>query len=204
MPIFEIVFYTFSLIMLGAAVAVISVRNPVYAALFLVLAFFSASAIWMLLEVEFLAIILILVYVGAVMVLFLFVVMMLDINLEPLRAGFIRYLPVGLLVAVLMAAEFLLVIWTKGRFDENAFPVPSPGPVDYSNTKAVGEWLYTNYLLAFEVAGVILLVAIIAAVALTHRQRSGSHRQNPSLQVRVRKDERVRLVKMKSEPKQEG
>ena len=204
MPIFEIVFYTFSLIMLGAAVAVISVRNPVYAALFLVLAFFSASAIWMLLEVEFLAIILILVYVGAVMVLFLFVVMMLDINLEPLRAGFIKYLPVGLLVAALMAAEFLLVIWAKGRFDENAFPVPSPSPADYSNTKAVGEWLYTNYLLAFEVAGVILLVAIIAAVALTHRQRSGSHRQNPSLQVRVRKDERVRLVKMKPEPRQDG
>jgi NADH-quinone oxidoreductase subunit J len=169
-----------------------------------VLAFFSASAIWMLLEVEFLAIILILVYVGAVMVLFLFVVMMLDINLEPLRAGFIRYLPVGLLVAALMAAEFLLVIWTKGRFDESAFPVPAPSPADYSNTKAVGEWLYTNYLMAFEVAGVILLVAIIAAVALTHRQRSGSHRQNPSLQVRVRKDERVRLVKMKPEPKQEG
>ena len=204
MPIYEIVFYTFSLIMLGAAVAVITVRNPVYAALFLVLAFFSASAIWMLLEVEFLAIILILVYVGAVMVLFLFVVMMLDINLEPLRAGFIRYLPVGLLVAALMAVEFLLVIWSKGRFDENAFPLPPPHPADYSNTKAVGEWLYTNYLLPFEVAGVILLVAIIAAVALTHRQRSGSHRQNPSLQVRVRKDERVRLVKMKPEPKQEG
>ena len=204
MPIFEIVFYTFSLIMLGAAVAVISVRNPVYAALFLVLAFFSASAIWMLLEVEFLAIVLILVYVGAVMVLFLFVVMMLDINVEPLRAGFIRYLPLGLLVAAVMAAEFLLVIWTKGRFGENAFPVPSPSPVEYSNTKAVGEWLYTNYLMAFEVAGVILLVAIIAAVALTHRHRSGSHRQNPSLQVRVRKDERVRLVKMKPESKQEG
>ena len=204
MPIYEIVFYTFSLIMLGAAVAVITVRNPVYAALFLVLAFFSASAIWMLLEVEFLAIILILVYVGAVMVLFLFVVMMLDINLEPLRAGFIRYLPAGLLVAALMAVEFLLVIWSKGRFDENAFPLPPPHPADYSNTKAVGEWLYTNYLLPFEVAGVILLVAIIAAVALTHRQRSGSHRQNPALQVRVRKDERVRLVKMKPEPKQEG
>ena len=202
MPIYEIVFYTFSLIMLGAAVAVITVRNPVYAALFLVLAFFSASAIWMLLEVEFLAIILILVYVGAVMVLFLFVVMMLDINLEPLKAGFMKYMPAGLLVATLMAAEFLAVLWTRGRFDENAFPVPPPNPDGYSNTKAVGEWLFTNYLLAFEVAGVILLVAIIAAVALTLRQRTGSHRQNPSLQVRVRKDERVRLVKMKSEPKQ--
>jgi NADH-quinone oxidoreductase subunit J len=156
----------------------------------------------MLLEVEFLAIILILVYVGAVMVLFLFVVMMLDINLEPLRAGFIRYLPVGLLVAVLMAAEFLLVIWTKGRFDENAFPVPPPQPADYGNTKALGEWLFANHLLAFEVAGVILLVAIVAAVALTLRKRTGSHRQNPSMQVRVRKDERVRLVKMKPESRQ--
>jgi NADH-quinone oxidoreductase subunit J len=204
MPIYEIVFYTFSLIMLGAAVAVITVRNPVYAALFLVLAFFSASAIWMLLEVEFLAIILILVYVGAVMVLFLFVVMMLDINLEPLKEGFAKYAPAGLLVAALMAAEFMMVLWSKGRFGEEAFPVPAPHPEGYSNTRAVGEWLYTNYLLAFEVAGVILLVAIIAAVALTLRQRTGSHRQNPAMQVRVRKDERVRLVKMDAEPRQEG
>ncbi len=202
MPIYEIVFYTFSLIMLGAAVAVITVRNPVYAALFLVLTFFSASAIWMLLEVEFLAIILILVYVGAVMVLFLFVVMMLDINLEPLKAGFMKYLPAGLLVAVLMAGEFMAIIWTKGRFDVGDFPIPAPNPADYSNTKSVGELLYTDYVLAFEVAGVVLLVAIIAAVALTLRHRTGSHRQNPSLQVRVRKDERVRLVKMKPEPKQ--
>ena len=204
MPIYEIVFYVFSFIMLGAAVAVISVRNPVYAALFLVLAFFSAAAIWMLLEVEFLAIVLILVYVGAVMVLFLFVVMMLDINVEPLRAGFMKYLPVGLLVAALMAVEFLLVLWTKGRFDSNAFPLPPPHPADYSNTKAVGEWLFTHHLLAFEVAGVVLLVAIIAAVALTLRKRTGSHRQNPSMQVRVRKDERVRLVKMKPESRQGG
>jgi len=204
MPIYEIVFYAFSLVMLGAAVAVITVRNPVYAALFLVLAFFSASAIWMLLEVEFLAIILILVYVGAVMVLFLFVVMMLDINLEPLRAGFARYLPAGILVALLMAAEFLIVIWAKGRFDTGAFPIPEPNPDGYSNTRALGEWLYTQHVLAFEVAGVILLVAIIAAVALTLRHRSSAHRQNPSLQVRVRKDERVRLVKMKPETGQEG
>jgi len=204
MPIYEIVFYTFSFIMLGAAVAVISVRNAVYAALCLVLAFFSASAIWMLLEVEFLAIILVVVYVGAVMVLFLFVVMMLDINVEPLKEGFIKYMPAGIVVAVLMVAEFLLVIWAKGRFGEAAFPIPAPNPDGYSNTAAVGELLYSDYLLAFEVAGVILLVAIIAAVALTLRHRSGSHRQNPAMQVRVRKDERVRLVKMKSEPRQEG
>jgi NADH-quinone oxidoreductase subunit J len=202
MPIYEIVFYAFSLVMLAGAVMVITVRNPVYAALSLVLTFFSASALWMLLEVEFLAIILILVYVGAVMVLFLFVVMMLDINVAPLKEGFIRYLPAGITVAVLMAVELLLVIWSKGRFEEGAFPLPAPGPVGYSNTKAVGEWLFTNYLLAFEVAGVVLLVAIVAAVALTLRQRTGGHRQNPSLQVRVQRDERVRLVKMKPEPRQ--
>ena len=204
MPIYEIVFYVFSLVMLGAAIAVISVRNPVYAALYLVLAFFSAAAIWMLLEAEFLAIILVLVYVGAVMVLFLFVVMMLDFNLEPLRAGFAKYLPAGIFVALLMAAEFLLVLWTKGRFDLDAFPVQAPHPADYSNTAALGERLFSNHVLAFEVAGMVLLVAILAAIALTLRKRPGSHRQNPSLQVRVRKDERVRLVKMKPESRQDG
>ena len=202
MPIYELVFYAFSLVMLAGAVMVITVRNPVYAALSLVLTFFSASALWMLLEVEFLAIILILVYVGAVMVLFLFVVMMLDIDVAPLKEGFVRYLPAGLVVAVLMAAELLAVLWSKGRFEAGAYPLPAPHPEGYSNTKAVGEWLFTNYLLAFEVAGVVLLVAIIAAVALTLRQRTGGHRQNPSLQVRVQRDERVRLVKMDSEPRQ--
>jgi NADH-quinone oxidoreductase subunit J len=202
MPIYEIVFYVFSLVMLAGAVMVITVRNSVYAALSLVLTFFSAAALWMLLEAEFLAIILVLVYVGAVMVLFLFVVMMLDINMEPLKEGFIRYLPAGIAVAVLMAVELLLVVLSRGRFEEEAYPIPAPGPVGYSNTKAVGEWLFTNYLLAFEVAGVVLLVAIIAAVALTLRQRTGGHRQNPSLQVRVQRDERVRLVKMKPEPRQ--
>jgi len=202
MPIYEIVFYAFSLVMLAGAVMVITVRNSVYAALSLVLTFFSTSALWMLLEVEFLAIILILVYVGAVMVLFLFVVMMLDINMTPLKEGFIRYLPAGIAVAVLMALELLLVVWSKGRFEEGAYPIPAPGAADYSNTKAVGEWLFTNYLLAFEVAGVVLLVAIVAAVALTLRQRTGGHRQNPSLQVRVQRDERVRLVKMQPEPRQ--
>jgi NADH-quinone oxidoreductase subunit J len=202
MPINEIVFYVFSLVMLAGAVMVISVRNSVYAALSLVLTFFSAAAIWMLLEAEFLAIVLVVVYVGAVMVLFLFVVMMLDIKVEPLKEGFIRYLPAGLVVAALMAVELLIVLWSKSRFEAAAFPIPAANPQGYSNTKAVGEWLFTQYLLAFEVAGVILLVAIIAAVALTLRQRTGGHRQDPSLQVRVRPDERVRLVKMKSEPRQ--
>jgi len=202
MPITQIVFYVFSLVLVAASVAVITVRNPVYAVLFLVLAFFSASAIWMLLEAEFLAIILILVYVGAVMVLFLFVIMMLDINLAPLKEGFIRYLPAGVAVAVLMAIELMVVIWSKGRFGTGAFPLQPPHAADYSNTKTLGELLFTNYVLAFEAAGVVLLVAIIAAIALTLRQRSGGKRQNPSLQVRVRRDERVRVVKMNSEPRQ--
>ena len=204
MPIYETVFYAFSLVLLGAAVMVITVRNPVFAALSLVLAFFSSAAIWMLLEVEFLAIILVLVYVGAVLVLFLFVVMMLDINVEPLRAGFIRYLPAGVAVALLMAAELMLVLWSRGRFDENAFPVPARSPDGYSNTRALGELLFRDYLLAFEVAGVVLLVAIIAAVALTLRHRTGTHRQDPAAQVRVRRDERVRLVKMEAEPRPEN
>ncbi|MDT8320567.1 MAG: NADH-quinone oxidoreductase subunit J [Xanthomonadales bacterium] len=201
MPIIEILFYTFSLVMLAAAVMVISSRNPVYSALFLVLAFFSCAAIWLLLEAEFLAIILVLVYVGAVMVLFLFVVMMLDINLAPLKEGFTRYLPVGILVAALMAIELLAVVWAKGRFDLGGFPQPVRHAEDY-NTTEIGNWLYTNYLLPFEVAGVILLVAIIAAVALTLRQRTEAKRQDVSEQVRVTRDERVRLVEMKSEPRQ--
>jgi NADH-quinone oxidoreductase subunit J len=178
---------------------VITVRNPVYAALFLVLAFFSAAAIWMLLQVEFLAIVLVLVYVGAVMVLFLFVIMMLDINMAPLQEGFIRYLPVGLMVAIAMAAEFMLVLWGKQRFGPDTFPIPPDQEAGYSNTRAVGEWLYTHFLLPFEAAGIILLVAIVAAIALTLRKRPEVKTQNPSRQVQARKEERVRLVKMKPE-----
>jgi len=195
----ELIFYAFSLALVSAGVAVISVRNSVYAVLFLVLAFFSAASIWLLLEAEFLAIILIVVYVGAVMVLFLFVVMMLDINQEPLREGFIRYLPVAVVVAIAMAVELLMVLWSRGRFGAEMFPVPQPNPVGYSNTRELGELLYTNYLLPFEVAGVVLLVAIIAAVALTLRTRPGIKTQDVGTQVRTRRDESVRLVKMKSE-----
>ena len=204
MIVLELIFYAFSLVLVFAAVAVVTVRNPVYAVLFLVLAFFSAAAIWMLLEAEFLSIILVVVYVGAVMVLFLFVVMMLDINLVPLKEGFIRYLPVAVLVAVVMAVELLMVLWSRGRFGVEIFPIPAPNSADYSNTRELGELLYTNYLLPFEVAGVILLVAIIAAVALTLRTRSGIKTQNISAQVRTRRDESVRLVKMKSEKPQGG
>ncbi|HMB60449.1 MAG TPA: NADH-quinone oxidoreductase subunit J [Xanthomonadales bacterium] len=203
MPIAELVFYAFSLVLTVAAVMVITVRNPVYAALFLVLAFFSSAAIWVLLEVEFLAIVLVLVYVGAVMVLFLFVVMMLDINLTPLKEGFIRYLPVGIVVAAIMAIELLVVLWARGRFDEAAFPIPAPHPDGYSNTRAVGEWLYTQYLLPFEVAGIILLVAIVAAIALTLRKRARAKTQDPARQVMIRRDERIRIASMKSEPRQD-
>jgi NADH-quinone oxidoreductase subunit J len=195
----ELVFYAFSLVLVVAAVAVVTVRNPVYAVLFLVLAFFSASAIWLLLEAEFLALILIVVYVGAVMVLFLFVVMMLDINLVPLKEGFSRYLPVAVMVALVMAVELLMVMWSRGRFGAEMFPLPQPNPIGYSNTRELGELLYTNYLLPFEVAGVVLLVAIIAAVALTLRTRPGIRTQDVGEQVRTRRDESVRLVKMKSE-----
>ena len=199
MMVLELVFYVFSLVMVGAAVMVIASKNPVYSALYLVLTFFSAAAIWMLLEAEFLSIVLVVVYVGAVMVLFLFVVMMLDVTVVPLKEGFISYLPVALIVAAAMAIELLMVVWSKGRFGAEAFPVPPPHPAGYSNTKALGELLYTNYLLPFEVAGVILLVALISAVALTLRKRSDVKSQSPAKQVRTRRDESVRLVKMKSE-----
>jgi NADH-quinone oxidoreductase subunit J len=204
MPIVEIVFYVFALALTGSAVMVITVRNPVFAALFLVLAFFSSAAVWMLLEAEFLAIILVLVYVGAVMVLFLFVVMMLDINLAPLKEGFTRYLPTGLLVAGVMALELLMVVWARGRFDTTAFPVPAPNPEGFSNTRMIGESLYTNYLLPFEVAGIILLVAIIAAIALTLRKRPDVKSQDPARQVAIRRHERIRLASMKPEPRQDA
>jgi len=195
----ELIFYTFSFVLVFAAVAVVSARNPVYSVLFLVLAFFSAAGIWLLLEAEFLGIILVVVYVGAVMVLFLFVVMMLDINLVPFKEGFIRYLPVAVLVAIVMAVELLMVFWSRGRFGADMFPSPQPNPVGYSNTRELGQLLYSNYLLPFEVAGVILLVAMIAAVALTLRTRPGIKTQDVGAQVRTRPDQGVRLVKMKSE-----
>ena len=164
----QIVFYLFSTIMLGAALGVITSRNPVYSALFLVLAFFSAAGLWILLEVEFLGIILVVVYVGAVMVLFLFVVMMLNINVLPMKEGFTRYLPVGIGVALVMAGELLLVLWARGA---GQFPIPAAREAGYSNTQAVGEWMFTHFLLPFEVAGIILLVAIVAAIALTQRRQ---------------------------------
>ena len=196
MPIVEIVFYLFGAILIASALSVVTVGNPIYAVLFLVLSFFSAACIWLLLQAEFLAIVLVLVYVGAVMVLCLFVVMMLDVNVTPLKEGAARYLPVGLLVALAMAAQLFLVIWTRGMETQL---MPEAKPDDYSHTSELGRMLYTDYLYAFEVAAVILLVAIIAAIALTHRRRPETKYQDPSRQVRVQRSERVRLVSMKSE-----
>ena len=194
----QFIFYFFSAILLFAGLRVITARNPVHAALFLVLAFFTASAIWLLLEAEFLAITLVLVYVGAVMVLFLFVVMMLDINLDKLREGFWDYLPLALPVAILLMLEMMVVL--GGRFfglDKVSTPVPKPA--DYSNTKELGRLLYTEYVYAFEIAAVILLVAIVAAIALTMRKRKDTKYIDPARQVTVKRADRLRIVKMPSE-----
>lgn len=200
MNITPFVFYFFSTIIVLAALGVITARNPVHAAMFLVLTFFSSAAIWLLLEAEFLAMTLILVYVGAVMVLFLFVVMMLDVNLVPLREGFIRYLPIGAAVAAVMIVEMGLIVGAR-FFGLHQYMVPAPHGADYSNTKELGGVLYTEYVYAFEVAAVILLVAIIAAIALTMRRRPDTKFQNPSEQVVVKRGDRVRLVKMKAQTK---
>ena len=201
MPITELTFYAFSLVMLASAVAVITVRNPVYAALWLVLTFFSAACIWMLLEVEFLAIILILVYVGAVMVLFLFVVMMLDINVERVQAKYAQYLPLGVLVAGLMVVELALIIWGRAGYSAPSGSFAT-NPEGYSNTEALGAVLYTEHVYAFEIAAVILLLAIVAAITLTMRKRPGLKQQDVSAQVAVRARDRVRIFKMSSESRE--
>ena len=197
----QAVFYVLSAVLVGAAVMVITARNPVHAALYLVLAFFTSAGIWLLLEAEFLAIILVLVYVGAVMVLFLFVVMMLDINLAPLREGFIRYLPAGVAVAAIVVVEIALVVGASG-FDLETMPAPPAHPAGYSNTKALGELLYTVYVYPFELAAAVLLVAIVAAIALTMRRRAGVKTQDPSRQVEVRREDRIRIVQMPAEPRE--
>jgi NADH-quinone oxidoreductase subunit J len=194
----KFVFWVLAAILVFAALRVITVRNPVHAALHLVLAFFTSAGLWLLLEAEFLAITLVLVYVGAVMVLFLFVVMMLDINVAPLKEGFIRYLPVGATVAVLIVIEMALVVGAK-NFGLDQVAKPAPKPADYSNTRELGRVLYTDYVYPFEIAAVILLVAIIAAIALTLRRREGTKHQDPAKQVLVKRGDRVRLVKMEAE-----
>jgi NADH-quinone oxidoreductase subunit J len=200
MPEFAtIVFYVFSAIMLFAASRVISVKNPVHAALFLVLAFFSASALWMLLKAEFLAIALVLVYVGAVMVLFLFVVMMLDINVEELRKQFRSYLPVGLLVGAAVLVEMVLLLSLSFGKKVGITGGTNAVVIDGSNTKALGIELFTKYIYAVEIAGVLLLVAIVAAIALTLRDRRETRYQNPGEQVLVKRNDRLRVLKIASE-----
>jgi NADH-quinone oxidoreductase subunit J len=187
------VFYLFSVILVFAALRVITTRNPVHAALWLVLCFFTAAGVWILLKAEFLAIALVLVYVGAVMVLFLFVVMMLDVNFDSMRTNFRSYVPVAATVGVLVVLEMTLVI-VGARLGTGAAPLATG-----SNTKALGRLIYVDYVYPFEIAAVVLLVAIIAAIALTHRQRKESKHQDPGAQVRVRREDRVRLVDMASE-----
>ena len=193
-----ILFYCFATILIGAALGVIFSRNPVHAVMFLVLAFFESAMLWLLIEAEFLAIVLVLVYVGAVMVLFLFVVMMLDIDVERMQGGYTRYLPLGLIIAGLMVVELMQIIWWRSseNFASGSFVATPEG---YSNTEALGAVLYTEHVYAFEIAAVILLLAIVAAISLTMRKRPGLKKQNIAEQVAVRASDRIRIVKMDTE-----
>ena len=191
-----LMFYLFATITVAAAIRVITSRNPVHAALSLVLAFFSTAGIWLLLEAEFLALTLVLVYVGAVMVLFLFVVMMLDINIERMRAGFWRWFPFAAVLAAILVTEMVLVLGSAQTAGTGA--QIAPHAANYSNTKELGRLIYTDYIFAFELAAVLLLVAIIAAISLTLRQRHGTKTQNQSEQIKVNRKDRVRIVSVES------
>ena len=201
MMLHSVLFYVFALCMLGAAMGVVFARNPVHSVMFLVLTFFQSALLWLLAEAEFLAIVLVLVYVGAVMVLFLFVVMMLDVNIEAAKRGIARYAWLGIGVALLMAIELVQLIWlrSQGVASTGGFAATPEG---YSNTKALGAVLYTEHVYAFEIAAVILLLAIIAAITLTMRKRPGIKVQDIGAQVAVRAKDRVRVVKMDSEKRQ--
>jgi len=197
MNIQTLLFYLLAAILVFAALRVVTARNPVHAALWLVLAFFTAAAHWLMLRAEFLAIALVLVYVGAVMVLFLFVVMMLDVNFDNLRTQFKSYLPVGATVFVLVLVEMALVL--LGNKPVGVAVATAPAPTGGSNTRALGALLYTDYVYPFEIAAVVLLVAIIAAIALTHRRRRETKYQDPGKQVKVRAQDRLRVLSMPSE-----
>ncbi|MBI5659770.1 MAG: NADH-quinone oxidoreductase subunit J [Nitrosomonadales bacterium] len=192
-----LVFYLFAALTVFAALRVITVRNPVYAALFLVLAFFSMAGIWMLLEAEFLAVTLVLVYVGAVMVLFLFVVMMLDVDLAQLREGFWRWFPFGAVIAAIMVFEMVMVLGARQTSETGAGLTRHAA--DYSNTKELGRLIYTDYVYPFELAAVLLLVAIVAAIALTLRRRKGVKSQDVAKQVAARREDNIRIVQMPAE-----
>jgi NADH-quinone oxidoreductase subunit J len=195
----QTLFYLFGAILVAAAVVVISARNPVYSALALVMCFVTSAAIWLLVEAEFLAVVLVLVYVGAVMVLFLFVVMMLDIDLEELRKGFTRFAWLGWLTALALILEIAGVVWAKGGLGIDASHGGTAGAADYSNTLALGSILYTQYAYPLELAAMLLLVAIVAAISLTMRHRAGLKHQDVSAQVAVQAKDRVRLIKMPAE-----
>ena len=200
-----VVFWVLAVVLVGAAFRVITARNSVHAALYLVLAFFNAAGVWMLLQAEFLAISLVLVYVGAVTVLFLFVLMMLDINFDKMREGFRTYLPLGLGVGAIVVVQMSMVLWTKAREPVGKAAAVTMAAADpgYSNTKVLGQAIYTQYVYAVEIAAVILLVAIVAAIALTLRKRKETKYQNPSEQIRVRREDRVRLVDVPSAKRDE-
>ena len=195
----QILFYLFSTILVISAIGVISTRNPVFSALALVMCFVTSAAIWLLIEAEFLAVVLVLVYVGAVMVLFLFVVMMLDIDLAELRQGFTRFAWLGWLTALAVIIEIAGVVWAKGGLGVDASRGASPQPADYSNTLELGKLLYTRYAYPLELVAMLLLVAIVAAIALTMRHRPGLKKQNVDMQNAVRAKDRVRLIKMDAE-----
>jgi len=200
--IFEaMLFYLFAAVMIGAALGVVFARNPVHSVMFLVLTFFNSAILWLMAEAEFLAIVLVLVYVGAVMVLFLFVIMMLEVNVEAVKRGLTRYAPLAIVIALIMVIELVQVIWLRSR----DVPISSSfaaNPEGYDNTKALGAVLYTEHVYAFEIAAVILLLAIVAAITLTMRKRPGLKVQDIAKQVSVRAKDRIRIVKMDAEKKQ--
>ena len=193
-----VLFWVFASILAVSALGMITVRNPVHSALLLVLCFFTSAAIWLLIEAEFLAVVLILVYVGAVMVLFLFVVMMLDINIEEVRARVTRYALFGGIVAGVVVFEIVSVVWTRS-LGVDVTTGAQPQPADYSNTAELGKLLYTDYVYPFELAAVLLLIAIVAAISLTMRKRAGLKQQDVARQVAVRREDRVRIVKVAAE-----
>lgn len=199
----HVIFYIFAAVAVGSAIVVVTVRNPVRSVLALVVTFFSMAGVWMILRAEFLSLILLLVYVGAVMTLFLFVVMMLNIDTEDKRSGFVRYLPFGIIVILLVMGLTIAAVGPK-HFGLTQMPVPPAEPPHYSNIQHLGELLYTDYAYPFEVAGVLLLAAIVAAIALTHRPPTRRKVQNPAAQIAVRPEDRLRLIKMPPAPKQEG
>lgn len=198
-PVYEVIFYVYAAILLGAGVMVISARNPVHSILFLVLAFFASAVLWMMLQAEFLSLVLVFVYVGAVMTLFLFVVMMLNIDLTAIKECFVKYLPYGILIMLLLIGTMLLVVGSEDLPMAKAMPITRAA--DYSNTTAIGDLLFTHYLFAFEVAAFILLVAMISAITLAfHGRKPGTKSQTVAKQLKANKQDNLRIVDIKPEP----